>query len=927
MVDLHRHDMFSRFDGFGKPSELARLAKELGHTSLATANHGNTNGLVQTYDACKRNGIKAILGVEGYFLPKYKEKERGYHLCLFAKNLEGYRNLNALQYDGEKQKFYNPIWTFELLEKYHEGLICTSACVASYSSQCIIKGKPEKAIPYLKKMQAIFGDDFYIEIQPYKISDPGIQEKVNEELMRLASKLGIKTILTSDSHRGAKEDLETYVKMHLIDKHDPEWVTGTYADRYMPALWEMEKRFVKMHKGFFKGDASKAKGYAKKMHNNLEELEATVEDGILDQLPLQLPKVEGTAADSWKEINKQVRDGLKRRGQYVKEYIERCKEELDVIKENGFIDYFLIVSDYVNWAKERGIAVGPGRGSVCNCLVSYAMHITDVDSIRFNLDFRRFMRYDKKALPDIDIDFEMDRRGEVIEYLINKYPGQSAQVSSYGLYQIDNTINDLAKVCGLVTDKTVDETERKLNAEVVRNIKKIAGAYRTEDGSIDYEGLFHGPNAADVKRYNREYDNIITHFYKLFGKVRFIGTHAAGVILTSGDVLQYTSIRLDKSGNPYSVYNLEDLSDINIIKFDLLGLKTMQSIGECRRLAGKKEFDIEMTEDADILEQFRIGNTCGVFQFEKNTAKRILNDIHCDCFEDVVATCAMNRPGPLGQGMPEQYAGNKLGDTADKTTPTYEYTKETYGTIVYQEQLLLICVFIGGLEWFEADFLLKANKHGHREKAIQALDKYKIDKGVDIHAKFIKNAIDKGLTERQAEGTWDSILVYSFNKGHAAGYCIISVEEMYYKVYYPIFFWYSKLKYARDDKESMEFCNEASKDDCVVFLPHVNYSQPTTSIRKFDGEYVLQKGLSDIKGIGVKAAQSIVDERKKNGIFKSYDDFYDRCAGRAIHKGILSILQEEGAIQFDKKKYIKRVTSYNAALYSRASRNKRENIK
>lgn len=912
-VDLHRHDMFSRFDGFGKPEELAKLAKELGHTALSTSNHGNTNGLVQTYKACKSVGIKAILGVEGYFLPVYKPQQRGYHLCLFAKNLEGYKNLNVIQTKGEKQKYYNPIWDFKLLEKYNEGLICTTACVASYSSQCIAKGKIKQAKKYLEKLQDIFGENLYIEIQPYVVSEQGLQEKINVKMIELGEQLGIKCILTSDSHRGRKEDFDTYLKMHQMDGHDPEWVKGTYKDRYMPKIWEMEKRFVKMHKD----DFDNPKALAEEMHQNLEELEAKVEDNILDGLELKLPKLGGE--NNKKEIIRQIKEGLKKRGKYNKKYIERCKQELDVIATNGFIDYFLIVADYVNWAKNNGICVGPGRGSVCNCLVAYAMYITEVDSLLFNLDFRRFMRYDKKVYPDIDIDFEMDRRGEVIEYLINKYPGQSARVSSYGLYQVDNTVNELAKVCGLPTAGDVDEQEVKQNKEVIKEIKSLANKYKQEDGSIDGDLLLHGDDSIRVAEINKKYDNIIRHFLKLFGKVRFIGTHAAGVVVTSGDVLQYTALRMDKAGNIYSAYNLEDLNDINIIKFDLLGLKTMQSIGECRKLAHKHGFDIKYVEDPKLLKQFREGNTVGIFQLEKGTAKRILDEIHCDCFDDIIATCAMNRPGPLGQGMPEMYANNKLNGVEDVNPITYKYTKESYGTVVYQEQLLLICVYIGGLEWGEADKVLKANKHGFKERAIAILNKYAEDTGVDLHKKFVTNAVKNGLTKQQAEDTWDSLLVYSFNKGHAAGYCIISVEEMYYKVYYPTFFWYVKIKYARNDKEKDEFCSEATKGGSVVFLPHVNYSKPCTSIRKVDGELALQKGLSDIKGIGEKAAQAICEERKTNGIFTSYDNFYDRCKSRAVTSRIINTLLDQGALEFNKKQYIKKVTTYNSSLLSRAS--------
>lgn len=916
MVDLHRHDMFSRFDGFGKPSELAKLAKELGHTALSTSNHGNTNGLVQTYDACMREGIKPILGVEGYFLPIYKEKERGYHLCLFAKNLVGYRNLNAIQFEGEKQKYYNPIWDFRLLEKYHEGLICTTACIGSYSSQCILHGNTKQAKKYLEKLQSIFGGDLYIEIQPYTVSEAGAQEKINVALIGLADKLGIKCILTSDSHRGRKEDFDTYLKMHLMDGHDEQWVRGTYQERYMPAMWEMEKRFVKMHSG----DFVNVKQMAKAMHQNLDELEAKVETDILGQLQLQLPQIE-SKRDKWQEIVHQCKVGLKKRGQYTKQYIDRCKEELAVIKANGFIDYFLIVADYVNWAKSHGICVGPGRGSVCNCLVAYAMYITEVDSIRFNLDFRRFMRYDKKAYPDIDIDFEMDRRGEVIEYLINKYPGQSARVSSYGLYQVDNTINDLAKVCGLPTDKTIDSVTVKENKEVIRSIKSIVSKYKRDDGSLDTDALFNGDNADDVKRYNAKYDNIITHFSKLYRKVRFIGTHSAGVILTSGDILQYTSLRMDKAGNVYSTFNLEDLNSVKIIKFDLLGLRTMQSIGECRKLAGKVGFDISNVDDPRLLEEFRLGNTCGIFQLEKNAAKKILDDIDCSDFNDVIATVAMNRPATLSMKSPELYGDNKRHqDEVDTDDLFYKHTAESYGIIIYQEQLMYVCVFIGGLEWTEADKVLKANKHGHVDQFHEEIGKYKQKTGVDLRAKFISGCLEKGVMEERAKQMWEALSRYSFNKGHSAGYAIISMEEMYYKIYYPTFFWYSKLKYARDDNEKDEFCNEAAKSGTVVFLPHVNYSQGPSSIRKVDGEWVLQKGLCDIKGVGAKAAEVIVNERKKNGVFTSWDNFYDRCHCAAVNKRVLNILMEQGATEFHKKTYIKRVTAYNVALYSRAQR-------
>lgn len=398
MFDLHRHDEFSTFDGYGKATELAQLAKELGYNSLCTTNHGNTNGLIQTYNACKEYGLKAILGVEGYFLPKHKEQTRGFHLILIAKNLKGYGNLNRIQYEGEKQKYYNPIWDFKLLRKYHEGLICSTACVASYISQCIIKGNLELAEKCLLELYSIFGEDFYVEIQPYKISEKGLQEKVNVELINLANKLGLKLILTSDSHRGRKEEINTYIKMHEIANHNLDEIESTYSERYMPTKGEMRLRFVKMHHKDFGKDY--AIELADQMYDNLDEIESKCELNYLDNLPLELPKVEQQdGKTSMQVLTDKVKQGLKKRGKFNKKYIARAKEELEVIKYHGFGDYFLIVADYVNWAKNKGITVGPGRGSVCNSIVAYATGITEVDSILFDLDFRRFLRKDKKKFP------------------------------------------------------------------------------------------------------------------------------------------------------------------------------------------------------------------------------------------------------------------------------------------------------------------------------------------------------------------------------------------------------------------------------------------------------------------------------------------------------------------------------------------------
>lgn len=912
MFDLHRHDEFSTFDGFGKAVELAKLAKKLGYKSLSTTNHGNTNGLIQTYRACKDEGIKAILGVEGYFLPKYAPQTRGFHLILIAKNLKGYGNMNRIQFEGEKQKYYNPIWDFDILEKYSEGLICTTACVAGYLGQAIAKDNLKAAERFLIKLREIFKDDLYIEIQPYSVSEKGLQEKINIESIKLGKKLGIKCVLTSDSHRGAKDDFDTYLKMHQVANHDTDWIESTYEERYMPEPDEMKKRFFKMHKGDF--GVEKTKKLALEMYKNLDEIEDKCELNYLDELPLKLPSIhDETGKDSIKVLIDNIKQGLKERGKYTKEYIERCKMELEVIKYHGFSDYFLIVADYVNWAKGQGIVVGPGRGSVCNSLVAYALKITEVDSLFFGLDFRRFLRKDKKKFPDIDLDFETSRRHEVIEYLCKKYEGHAARICSYGLYKVDNLLNDLAKVCGLQSDKSTDESEAKFAKSEIARIKSLVKKYINEDSNLNVEGMLSDTEIISI---NNRYDDIVSHFCKLYKKVRYIGTHAAGVAITDGNLLDYVALKIDKDGNVFTTYDLADIEAINVIKFDILGLKTMESIGDLRKATGITVVYDEIVNDEAIIESFATGNCDGVFQFEKGTARDILKEINTENFDDVTAASAMNRPGPLSLKQPQLYADGKVNIEQAKMSKYWEYTKESYGTIIYQEQLQQICVNIGKMDWPDADKVMKILKGGNQtEETIRRMQR---DTEV-LTEKFSKGAIQNGLTEEEARELFKKMLVYSFNKGHAVGYTLISFEEMFYKVHYPNEYWFAKLKYAKDDAEYSKFCAKAVADGSVIFLPHVNYSTPKSRLRRVEGENAIQQGLSEIKNVGEKAAAFIEEERKAHGIFKSYDDFYDRCKSRVVTSRVIETLKEQGALEFDKKTYISRVVKYNSALFARSN--------
>lgn len=899
MFDAHRHDEFSFFDGSGKAIELAQLAKEKGYTALGLTNHGNTSGLIQHYDACKAVGIKPVLGVEAYFLPVYKENKRGFHLCLYAKNLEGYKNINAIQSEGEKQKYYNPIITFEILEKYSEGVICSTACVAGFLAQCIINNKHLQAKKFLKRMLKIFGDDLYIEIQPYKVSEKGLQERVNVEAIKLAEEFGIKCIFTSDSHRGRKEDLESYIAMHMLKNKNPEYVNhirNTYSARYMPNKDEMQKRFLKMHENDL--GIAKCKRIIAEVERNMDEFEEKVEGDIIDQLSsvYSLPKFD-EEQNSYVLLKSKVKEGLKEKGIYKKNYIKRALEELKVIKSNNFEDYFLIVQDYVKYAKNKGIVVGVGRGSGCNCLINYALGITEVDPIIFGLDYKRFIREDKKQLPDIDVDFETDRRNEVIEYMVNKYKGHAVQIASYGMYKVDNLVNDVVKL--------YDEMEK----EDIKNIKKLVNEHKDSEKMVDIEKLKSNSLA---KKYNAKYNGIIDNFCFLYNKVKYIGTHAAGVAVSKLPIYYYTAVRYDKKSNKYfSSYNLVDLERIGIIKYDMLGLNTLNSLKDYAEKSGVKPDILDMIKDKKILNKFACGNSDGVFQFDSHAAKSILKQINVDSFKDVVAANAMDRPGPLSLGIPEKYAMAKETWVEKENKPVYsKYINDTYGCILYQEQVNSIAVEYGGLNWNQADKLRKMDDPGSF-KARKLLEQYH-DEFLNV---FIRGMKKHGVGRSEASELFGKFLNYTFNKGHAVGYTLISFYEMFYKVYYNTIFWQVKLKYCSDENE-WKFQNLAVKDGALILTPHVNGSA-YYSIANVDNEDCILMGISSIKGVGDKVAKSIEEERKKNGNYKDIDDLCDRLPKRIITSRVKEALKENGACIFDKKRYFDHVMRYNIELASR----------
>lgn len=495
---------------------------------------------------------------------------------------------------------------------------------------------------------------------------------------------------------------------------------------------------------------------------------------------------------------------------------------------------------------------------------------------------------------DIDEDFETERRDEVIAYVINKYKGKAAQVCSYGLYKVDNALNDLYKVCGVESK----EVQKEIKEYIKKNID--------EAERFDYTKI---KDTDRCKRYNAEYDKIIEHFSKLYRKVRFIGTHAAGVAIAGSNMVNFCAI--EKRGGLYScAYDLEDLETLGVLKFDFLGLKTMSEIKELEELTGKVLTPNDIYDDTELFENFRLGNTDGIFQFESPTVRKIFDAIECDCFTDVCAANAMNRPGPLSLGTPQQYAENKQNIDEAKKSRFYAQTKETYGTIVYQEQIMRICTEVANMTADQADKMMKLVKDQYSRNRLLS-GSGEVEK--DLHNSFISGCKCAHIAREDAERMFSDMATYSFNAGHAYGYSIIACYLMWYKLNYPEYFWLIKLKYA--NKENFpKYKRFAVKQGSVILTPHVNGTAEFSVSDRF-GDTCLQEGLCNIDGIGKKVADAIEKEKDENGDFESYVDFKMRMPKRIATIKVFNALEAAGALEFSKKKYLQRVKEYNTRLY------------
>ena len=887
---LHVHSYYSLMDGLNSPAELVKAAKDAGQTALAITDHGTLSSHREMQIACKDQGIKPILGVEAYISPtdrfdrssKTDKSIQAYnHIILLAKNKKGLENINILQELAWNEGFYHkPRIDREILKEYAEGVIVLSGCLNGLISKCIEKNEFSEAKLILKDFKKTFGDDFYIEVQSHN------PKEINDGLLSLADELKIKAVATGDAHFAKEEDrileeamliLSTSPKSDKEADFDMSRQMKDMLDRFNYLYPDRKISFVDYNL-FIQTREEIEADFKKSGINRTDIFDNTME--IADKIGeydfnsgLDLLPVPKTDADD--KLAQMASEGLKRLNlDKDKVYIDRLNEELDIIKSKSFASYFLVVADMINWAKTNSIMVGPGRGSAAGSLVCYALGITDVDPIKYDLLFFRFINPERNDFPDIDTDFEDRRRKEVKEYLKKKFK-HVASISTYTYFKDKGVIRDAARVFMVPL------------SDVNRAMK-----------SIDtFEDFMDSPN---TKEFRMKYPEVVWLAERLRGKIRSVGVHAAGVVVAKDDIRKYAPVesRADASDSvsgriPVVAYDMDTVADIGLIKLDALGLKTLSVISDTlKSIKDRTGKEINLSslplDDKEVYKTLSEGYTKGVFQAEATPYTNLLIKMGVSSFEDLAASNALVRPGAMNT-VGASYIKRKNGQEAVQYVhPIMQpFTQNTYGVIIYQEQVMQACVHLGGMSWSEAD---KVRKIIGKKKDAREFDQFK--------DKFIEGA-SKHISKKQSETLWhmfEAHAGYSFNRSHAVAYSMLSYYTAWLKRYYPLEFMFSILKNENDKDVRTEYLIEAKRLGLKVQLPHINESDIYFSLQKD----AIRFGLAEVKFISDSIANKIIDNRP----YADYKDFIDKSSkkGSGINSRAISALNAIGGAAFDDNK-------------------------
>ena len=878
-VHLHVHSEFSLLDGASRVKDLPVRAKELGMDAIAITDHGVMFGAIDFYKACKANDVKPIIGCEVYVAPRTRfDKESGIdnkynHLILLAKNNNGYKNLSKLVslsfLDGY---YYKPRVDKELLEKYHEDLICCSACLAGEVPQAILNSDMKKAEESAKWFKDLFGEDYYLEVQANSLPD---QIMVNQKLVALARKLNIPLVATNDAHYLKAEDYYNHEVLLCVQTGkrmtDEDRMSFSTNDFYIKSPEEMQEYFQNIPEA---------------LENTVkiaEKCNVEFEFGNTILPNYDVPEEFETHYDYIKYLTD---TGMtKRYGDNISQEIQDRKEyELSVIKKMGYVDYFLIVWDYINWAKSQGIPVGPGRGSGAGSIVAYAIGITDIDPIKYNLLFERFLNPERISMPDFDVDFCYERRQEVIDYVARKYGHDHvSQIITFGTMSARMVIRDVGRALDVSYAET-DKLAKMIPNEVHITIKKAM------EQNVELRTLYE--NDEEIRK-------LLDIAMGLEGLPRQASTHACGIVITKEPVDTYVPlyVRDDLISTQFIMTTLEELG---LLKMDFLGLRTLTVIQDTVDLVKKTrgidvEYDKEMN-DPKVYKLWQNGESVGIFQFESQGITNFMKELKPDCLEDIIAGVSLYRPGPMDQ-IPRYIANKKDPDHAVYTHPSLKPILEvTYGCMVYQEQVMQIVRELAGYSLGRADLVRRAM--GKKKLDVMAKEReYFIHGQVDENGEvIIPGCVRNGIDEASANKIFDEMAEfakYAFNKSHAAAYAVVSYRTAYLKAYYPAEFMAATMNsYLGNLDKIPMYIDECKRLHIDILKPEINKSFTKFTVE--DGK--IRFGLGSIKNVGFSVLDSIVKNRAENGNFKDLGDFCERMQNDSVNKKCIESLIKSGAM-------------------------------
>ncbi|HWP22087.1 MAG TPA: DNA polymerase III subunit alpha [Candidatus Cryosericum sp.] len=863
---LHVHTQYSLLDGAARIPDLIRRAKSTGQTALAITDHGVMYGVIDFYKACKKEGVKPIIGMETYVAPRSMTDREGTqdreyaHLILLCKNETGYQNLMFLSSEAFLRGFYyRPRIDYDLLSQHAEGLVCLSACLAGDIPQALLTGRYDDALAFAKRLQGMFGEDFYIELQNHGIPE---QLQILPGLRQIARDIGAKCVATNDVHYVSPDDAEAQDVLLCIQ-------TQRFVDEPDRMRMEGEQFYLKS-----------AEEMLRALPDDAEALETTAEIVEKCNLEIEFGKrrlPEFTAPDEMPNaayLRKLTDEGLKKKLPQADDSVrERLEYELGVIEQMGFVDYFLIVWDFIHFAKMRGIMVGPGRGSGAGSLVAYCLDITDVDPLKYNLLFERFLNPERISMPDFDIDFCYERRQEVIDYVAAKYgDGHVSQIITFGTMAARAVIRDVGRVLR-VPYADVDRLSKMVPAELNMTLERALSI--SPELKANYES-----DEATKK--------IIDLSLKLEGLPRHSSTHAAGVVISSVPITEVVPLQLNDSVVT-TQFTMTTLEELGLLKMDFLGLRTLTVIRDTLSFigeGGKPVPDLERLpfNDPAVYRMIASGDTDGVFQLESGGMRQFLGQLKPDCFEDLIAGISLYRPGPMEQ-IPRYVKGKHDPASVVYAHPLLEpILGTTYGCMVYQEQVMEIVRALAGYSYGRSDLVRRAMSKKKHDVMAQEREYF-------VHGtKGVVGAVKNGVPEQVANRIFDEMMdfaSYAFNKSHAAAYAVLAYRTAYLKYYYPVEFLTALINSFLGSFDTVaSYVYSARRHGIQVLPPDVNNSRARFSVENG----AIRFGLSAVKNVGGAVMEAMVAERTQNGKFTSFFDFCDRVEGlnKRLLEGLIS---------------------------------------